>query len=168
MTTRRQFFSQKQRKRYYKTVEIYHETIGLLRYVSGRIDPLGFTLEVSAPRNAGETVQFIGSYFEYEQPEQNQGNISLRLQLGRIGKDVKQKLKLVKQSGTQFSPADVIIREYVGDTLTAPAFRLRLFISTITMTSDGAVLLAELDNPAGRPIARRYTAEDFPGLEVSL
>ena len=168
MTTRRQFFTRKERKRYYKTLEIYHPTIGLLRFVSGRIDPLSFGLEASAPRNAGDTVEFTGAAFQYTLPEQNENVITMEIQLGRVGRDVKQKLKAIKQAGTQFDSADVVIREYIEGELTTPMFALRLFVSTITMTFEGVAILTQLDNPAGRNVAELATIERFPGLEGIL
>lgn len=168
MTTRRQFFTRKERKRYYKTIELYHPTVGLLRFVSGRIDPLSFGLEASAPRNAGETVEFTGAAFEYTLPEQNEDVVTMEIQLGRVGRDVKQKLKAIKLAGTQFDAADVVVREYIDGELTTPVFAIRLFIASITMTFEGVAILTQLDNPAGRNVAEIATIERFPGLSEVL
>lgn len=166
--SRRQFFTQKERKRYYKTLEIYHPTIGVLRFVNGRIDPLSFGLEASAPRNAGETVEFLGAAFEYSLPEQNENVVTMEIQLGRVGRDVKQKLKAIRLAGTEFDSADVVIREYIEGELTTPMFTLRLFVASIAMTFEGVAILTQLDNPAGRNVAEIATIERFPGLAEVL
>ena len=54
------------------------------RYVDGRIDPLNFTLESDAPRNAGETVEFYGA-FTFAKPDQGAPNVYAEIQLGRVG-----------------------------------------------------------------------------------
>lgn len=167
MTTRQQFFTQKQRKRLYKTLEIFHPDIGVTRLVSGRIDPKDFTLESGAPRNAGQTVTFTGGSFEWSQPDQNESYVQTDIQLGRIASQIKQQLKLIRGQG-RAKPADVVLREYIAGEESAPAYALRLFVSTITLTQEGAVIRAAQDNPADLPVHRLFTPDDFPGLAETL
>lgn len=167
MTTRKQFIVRKERRRYYKTIEYYDAVNGILRYVDGRRNPKNFTLEDDAPRNPSATVQYIGGAVSYSLPEQNEDNPSLEIQLGRIGQFVKSKLKALT-GFDRFNPAEVIIREYIEGEESAPVAVLRLYVSTITMTSDGVAILAEIDNPASRRICRIVTADDFPALAESL
>ena len=96
MTTRREFFTQKIRRRYYQTIEFYHPTVGTRRYVRRSQDPLSFTLESDAPRNASQSVEFTGAAFEYVLPEQNGSTITAEVQLGRVGTEVKSILKQIK------------------------------------------------------------------------
>jgi hypothetical protein len=167
MTTRREFFTQKIRKREYQTVEIYHPTIGVLRYVSGRIDFKNFTLESTAPRNPGALVTFTAGSFSFKEPDQNSSFIETDLQLGRVGKQIKQKLKSIT-GANRFLTGEVIYRTYFDGEESAPAFVLRLYIASATMTSQGAVLRITQDNPNDRGIASLYTSERFPGLTESL
>lgn len=167
MTTRRQFIVRKERRMYYRTIEYWDAVNGVLRYVDGRHTPKNFTLEADAPRNPSESVQYLGGAVSYALPNQNEDNPSLEIQLGRIGQFVKAKLKAV-QGFVRFTPAEVIIREYIQGEETAPAAVLRLNVSTITMTAEGVVMLAELDNPASRRICRIVNEEDFPGLAEQL
>ena len=162
MTTRPQFISSKERRRRYKTIEFYNPTIGVLRYVDGRVDPINFTLESTAPRNAGESVTYEGGSIRYQLPEQNSDNASLEIQLGRVGKMIKQKLKLLT-GFARFDPTEVIIREFIDGATDGP-FVLPMNVSTITMTAEGVAILAELDNPASRNVSEIYTIERFPGL----
>lgn len=167
MTTRAQFFTRKERKRYYKTAEIYHPTLGVQRYVANRIDPKNFTLESTAPRNASESVAFTGATLEYFPPEQNEDTVSAEIQLGRVGRTVKQQLKSIT-GFSRLQVGEIILREYIEGEESAPVYSLLLYISTITMTQDGVVILAEQDNPAGRGSAQIYTGERFPGLRALL
>jgi hypothetical protein len=160
MTTRRRFFASKERIRQYRTIEIYHPSGVLMRYVSGRIDPKNFTLEASAPRNAGESVEFLGGAFEFQQPEQNDNIVQADLQLGRVGTNVKQVLKGIRGTA-RAQVGEVVFREYLDGA--EPVFVLRLFIRSITMTADGVVIRVEQDNPSDRPVLDVCTPERFPG-----
>jgi hypothetical protein len=166
MTTRREFFVQKQRKRYYRTVEIYHPTTGVERYVDGTIDPISFTLESDAPRNAGQTVEFEGTAFEYSQPEQSQSTITMDIQLGRVGTQIKHKLKQIKGADRAKS-GEVIIREYIAGESDVK-YKLELYIRNITMTMDGAAITCAQDDPSKQNVAEIYTSQRFPGLAESL
>jgi len=167
MTTLAEFYSRKDLVRYYKTLEIYHPTIGVLRYVDGRIDPLSFTLESDAPRNAGQSVEFVGGAFSFGKPDQGQPNVYADIQLGRVGSQVKQHLKQIRGADRALT-GEVILREYIGGQLGAPVFVLRLYLSTVTLTNDGAVIRAEQSNPADRSVSEFYTSDRFPGLAEAL
>lgn len=167
MTTRKQFFTQKQRLRYYQTIEIFHPTIGVQRYVSGRIEPLSFGLEASAPRNASQTVEFIGGAFSYQLPDQNDSYVKADITLARVGRQIKQQLKQIRGADRALT-GEVILREYLAGQLEAPLYVLRLFIGTISLTKDGAVIRVEQDNPADRQVSDIYTSERFPGLAEAI
>lgn len=165
--TRRRFFATKERVRYYKTIEIYHPAGVLLRFVNGRIDPKLFTIEASAPRNAGAEVEFTGGNFEYQQPEQNENLVSADVQLGRVGTQVKQLLKSIRGLD-RAKTGEVILREYIAGQESAPVFVMRLFIRSVTMTAEGVAISIEQDNPADRNIAELYTSERFPGTAENI
>jgi len=167
MTTLAQFFSRKDRVIRYSTLEIYHPTIGVLRYVNKKIDPLVATLESDAPRNPSTAVSFEGARFDFAKPDQGQALVQADIQLGRVGKMIKQKLKLIRGADRALT-GEVILREYLGGQLDAFIFVLRLFIATITLTAEGAVIRAEQDNPSDRSVSEFYTSDRFPGLAESL
>lgn len=167
MTTLAQFFSRKDRVIKYVTMEIYHPTIGILRYVDQKIDPLVATLESDAPRNPGEAVSFEGARFDFVKPDQGQSLVQADIQLGRVGKFIKQKLKAIRGADRALT-GEVILREYLGGQLGEPIFVLRLFIATITLTAEGAVIRAEQDNPSDRSVSEFYTSDRFPGLVESI
>lgn len=165
--SRAQYFSAKARIREYRTLEVYHPAIGVLRYVSGRVDPLIVTLENSAPRNAGQLVTFSGGAFEFKKPDQQSATVKADIQLGNVGQHVKQLLKQIKGTA-RAQTGEVILREYLGTNLGAPEFVLRLFITLITLTGEGVLIRAEQDNPSDRSVSDFYTTDRFPGLAESL
>jgi hypothetical protein len=164
MTTQAEFFSQKQLLRKYKTVEVYHPTIGVRRYVSGRIDPINFTLESDAPRNASESVEFTGAGFEWSRPNQNESYVTADISFGRIGSELKQILKQIKGANRSLT-GDVVLREFVGQDL---IYAVRLYIGQILIGFDNCTIKVQQDNPAGRSVASIYTADKFQGLAESL
>lgn len=165
--SRAQYFSAKARIREYRTLEVYHPAIGVLRYVSGRLDPLEVTLENSAPRNAGQVVAFNGGAFDFKKPDQQSATVKADIQLGNVGQQVKQLLKQIRGADRTLT-GEVILREYLGTNLGAPEFVLRLFITSITLTGEGALIRAEQDNPSDRSVADFYTSDRFPGLAESI
>ena len=166
MTTRREFFSQKKRIMMYRAVEIYHPSIGVKRYARKVIDPLMLTLESSAPRNAGESVEYTGASFEYSLPEQSDSTVSAEVQFGQVGRIFKQELKKIKGADRAKS-GEVIIREWIkGET--NPVFVLSLYIQSIAMEPNGCAILATQDDPSNKGVSEIFTTNRFPGLAESL
>lgn len=164
--TRRAFFAQKQRKLRYRTIEIYHPTIGIKRYVRKQQEPVNLTLEANAPRDGGESVQFDGAFFNYSLPEQSDSTISAEIQFGQVGRIFKQELKKIKGANRAKS-GEVILREWVkGES--QPDYVLRLYLATIATEANGAVILATQDDPSNKSVSEIYTTSRFPGLKESL
>jgi hypothetical protein len=149
----------------FKTIEIWHPQIGTLRFVKDFTDKqLG--IESTADRDAGQTVTFSALNFEVADPAQDDTpNALIIIQLGRVGSDVKDKLKLIKDFGFMDS-VEVIYRYYLSDDLTAPAKKFKLFGGSVVLSGNNAGITAEDDNPTNQDVSRVYTYEDFPGLET--
>ena len=164
--TRRAFFAQKQRKLRYRTVEIYHPTIGVKRYVRKKQEPVALQLESGAPRNSGQQVQFEGAFFNYSLPEQDGSTISAEIQFGQVGRIFKQELKKIKGADRAKS-GEVILREWVkGET--EPDYVLRLYLATIATEANGAAILATQDDPSDKGVSQIYNTSRFPGLKESI
>lgn len=164
--TRRAFFAQKKRIMRYLTVEIYHPSIGTLRYVRRQQEPVTLTLENNAPRNGGEAVQFEGGNFNYTLPEQNDSTISAEIQFGQVGRIFKQYLKQVSDADRS-KTGEVILREWVkGDT--QPDYVLRLYLASIATEANGAAILATQDDPSNKGVSQIYTTSRFPALKESI
>ncbi len=165
----RRFFTTKPREIYYETFEIYHPAGINRRLVSRQFEPKLFGLEDTAPRNAGETVEFEPASMEITPVQQsNQTTVSLELQLGRVGTMIKEELNKIRGTDAMKS-IEGIYRVYRGSMLTSPMTTpIVLFCSSANLDSDSGALLFEDDNPASVTVSERYLAQDFPGLEVQI
>lgn len=165
----RRFFTTKPRAIYFETIELFHIQIGTLRYVARQFFDKSFTLEATAPRNPGETVVFNPAAMEISPLVQSDNPVtSLGIHLGRVGQNVKENLNKISGTGWLRS-VECIYRVYDGSNTAAPLnVPPQLQISGINMQDDHVTLTAEDDNPSGVTVARRYLAQDFPGLEVQI
>lgn len=160
----------------YHTVELYHSQIGTLRFVGdfevdGDIAYPGnghtFTLEATAPRNAGEAVEFAPTYMDFTPPEQTSDPVtSIDIQLGRVGTRVKAELKKIRDGGFLESMS-VIYRMFLSDDTSAPAEVYTLWASSVTLQATSAAITATDSNPANKNVSRIYRFTDFPGLDAT-
>lgn len=167
-STRIQFFNSKPADQVlYTTLEIYHIDIGVLRYVTGQQFDKTFTLETDAPRNANETVTFEAVAFDAPEPEQGEdGEVSLDIQLGAVGIDVKSKIKMITDAGWE-SPLEIVYRQHLSGE-TYPALVLEFEAETLTLQDLSAAIRAQQVNQAARDVAEIYTTDRFPGLSQSI
>ena len=165
----KRFFTTKPREIYYETFEIYHPQGINRRLVSRQFLPKTFGLESTAPRNAGQMVEFQPASMDITPVQQsNQTTVSLELQLGRVGSAFKDELNKINGAGF-FQPIEGIYRVYRGTSLSQPMMTpVVLFCSSANLESDSVALLFEDDNPASVTVSKLYLAQDFPGLEVQL
>ncbi len=165
----RRFFTTKPREIYYETFEIYHPQGIFRRFVSRQYVAKSFGIEATASRNAGQTVSFEPAAMEITPVQQsNQTTVSLELQLGRVGKQMKEELRKINGTG-YLTSIEGIYRVYRGSVLSEPMVRpITLFCSSATLEDDSVGLLFEDDNPASVTVSKLYLAQDFPGLEVQL
>lgn len=163
----KRFFTTKPREVYFETIEIYHPQGINRRLVSRQYVPKTFGIESTASRNAGEMVEFEPASMEITPVQQsNQTTVSLEVQLGRVGKMIKEELQKINGSGF-LTPIEGIYRVYRGSALTAPMTTpITLFCSSVSLDSEDAALLFEDDNPASVTVSKRYLPQDFGGLEV--
>lgn len=163
----RRFFTTKPREIYFETIEIHHTQVGTLRFVARQFFEKSFTLESGAPRNAGQSVVFKPAAMEVSPLVQSDNPVtSLSINLGRVGQGVKEELRKITGFGW-LQPVECLYRVYDGSNTSAPLnVPPELRISSINMEADSVSLVAEDDNPGGVTVARRYLAQDFPGLLV--
>lgn len=174
---RRAFYSRKPSQTIrYHTIELYHSQIGTLRFVGdfevdGGIAYPGnghtFTLEATAPRDAGQAVEFAPTYLQFTPPEQSDDPVvSIDIQLGRIGSRVKRELKKVRDGGF-LEPMAVIYRMFLSDDTSVPAQVYTLWTSGITLQASSVAITATDNNPANKNVSRVYRFTDFPGLDAT-
>lgn len=149
----------------YETIELYRPDVGVLRYVTRQQSAKSFTLGADSPRNPSQTVEFQPFGFRVQRPAQNNDPVvKVDVQLGRVGTELKQKLKAIPLGGLM-NPAELIFRVFYDS---EESMMLPLQIATITFEDTSAVIRAEQENPTFRDLSRRYLADDFPGLALSI
>ena len=116
----RKYWASKEKRIRFETVEIYHEAIGTLRYVLKQFTDKNFTLESDAPRNPSETVSFTAIAGVLADEEQSSLEVERVLNLGRVGTEIKQKLKLINNA-ERYKSAQMIVRYYIQGETTEPS-----------------------------------------------
>ena len=165
----RRFFTTKPREIYFETLEIYHPQGINRRLVSRQFEPKTFGIESTASRNAGQMVEFEPASMEITPVQQsNQTTVSLEVQLGRVGRMIKEELQKINGAGF-LTPIEGVYRVYRGRDITAPMTTpVTLFCSSVTLDVQDGALLFEDDNPASITVSKRYLSQNFQGLEVLL
>ena len=176
-TAEREFFVQKPREIYYETVEFYHPSGILRRFVADQFDgvnvavsgELNLTLESNAPRNAGQSVPFEAISMGIKPVQQENGTtVDLETHFGRVGSMFKDELKKI-QGSAYMQLVETIYRVYRETDLTRPFNQpITLFASTVSLEGEQVSILSEDDNPAGVAVADIYDEARFPGLRVQL
>ncbi len=165
----REFFRVKPREIYFQTVEFYHPQGINRRFVRNQFVPKTFGIESTADRNAGQMVEFEGAAMEIKEVQQsNQTTVSLEIQMGRVGHELKAELRKIRDAGN-LDPIEVVFRAYRGSVMGSPMVTpITLFASSISIENESVAILAEDDNPASVTVAKLYLAQFFGGLEVQL
>jgi hypothetical protein len=161
----RQFYAQKQRRIQFETFEVFHPDAGVRRFVLRQQVEKDFTLESTAPRNAGSEVEFEPTGATVTLPEQSDApTVALDINMARVGSELKAYLKAIEN---WMDEGEVIYRKYIAGTAD-PIDIVRIPIQNVTLDGNNAVIRAETPNTAGRSVARISTAEDFPGEVETL
>ena len=150
---------------YYLTLEIYHPAFGSLRFVNN-FTAKTFTLEASAPRDGGQAVAFTPLNFKSPEPDQDESSsVRIRIDLGRVGSEVKEQLKKIRGFGF-YEPAQIIYRKFITTETSGPVKIYKLYSSQVAIQKDNVSIIATDDNPSRQNISRLYQFGAFPGLEV--
>ena len=148
-----------------KALEFYHPSYGTLRFCYQTSDRV-LGVESDAPRNAGEMVEYQALAFQISAPsQQDVPNVNIAINLGRVGSELKSKMKLVRGFDRQ-TPHEIIYREYFSDNMSAPSRLWQVYSGNINFDQNSVTVNAEDENPTTRDWSRKYTVEDFPGLQL--
>ena len=159
--TSRKFHAQQQKKITYKTFEITHPAIGVLRYVGGQFYPKTLTLK------SGLQVVFEPIQMKVSLPNMSEyGTLSMKIDIGRVGSQLKEKLRLIDDyniatPNTETTP--FIYREFV-DGVETIAFDM--WVRDFVIDGQIVAIVASDDNPSAINVAKTYKVESFPGLAV--
>lgn len=149
----------------YLSLEMYHEDIGMLRYVANQVFPQTLRIEAGAPRDAGLDVEFEPLNFDVPEPEQGEYGASLDISLGLVGQQIKEKLNQVTDSGL-VKPLEVIRRLHLSG-VTEPQSVFYFEAADVQLQSRNGTITAEQVSRAGVQVALIQTAEKYPGLALS-
>jgi len=147
------------------TLEFLHPSFATpIRVVHDHVDH-EFTLEASAPENAGEEVIFVGYSFEFALPEvMTTGVPEIQISIDNVSDEIEDNLIQASQSA---DAVEVIYRVYLSDDPTGPQNDPPLKLTLIhAMATDlqvvGRATFADVVNR--RFPNQDYTAARFPGL----
>lgn len=149
----------------YHTLEIYHPSFTTpIRVVRDFVD-LSATLEATAPRDGGQTVQFIGYAFDIVPPEVSSTGVpTLQITIDNVARDIMAGLEAAVTTST---PITVIYRMFLSTDLSAPQNNPPMTLTIISISADvfkvtATATFGDLVNK--RFPSQLYTIERFPGL----
>lgn len=146
--------------------ELWHESLAEpIRFVDDNA-PLMATLESTAPRNAGEEVEFLACPVSMERPTESDSEASPTVSLSRpdVGGVLKGALDAARGS---LEPWEIIERLYASDELTTPAKLPPLILELTTAEISGAAakITAQFEDTANIAIPRiTFRRSEYPGL----
>lgn len=159
--TSRQFHAQQQKKIVYKTFEISHPAIGVIRYVSGQFYTKTLTLK------SGQPATFEPIQMKVSLPNMSEyGTLTMKVDIGRVGTDVKNKLRLIEDYNAatpNTTTTPFIYREFI-DGVESASFSM--WVKDIVIDGQNVAIIASDDNPSAINVAEKYKVERFPGLAV--
>lgn len=156
-------FAARVKKLTFYTFEVYHPAIGYLRFVRDQMQEKHLTLK------NGSVVTFQPASFEVKLPNLNNGGsgvVEMTVQLGRVGTEVKSKLRAISaynQSTPNVTTTDFVYRTFIDGVEDAS---IQLWVKNVTIDGDSVAFSASEDNPQAIDVSRRYLAQDFKGLRV--
>ena len=160
-----QFFETREKKERFETIEIYHPAIDTIRYVNNQFVDRQFPIEAGAARDAGLTVTFTAGHFTVQPPDVSEDGVaSMTIQLGRIGTQIKQELKAIRDYSIlnpNTTPAEFVYREYVDN---VPSI-FNSWIGVVIIEGNNVAITASDDNPSSISVSTRYLSQNFPGLK---
>lgn len=149
----------------YHTLEIYHPSFTqAIRVVRDFVD-LQATLESAAPRNASQSVTFVGFAFDIVPPEVSTTGVpSCQITIDNVSRDIVANLELAISSN---QPISIIYRLFLSSDLTAPQNNPPMTLTVIAMTADvfKVTATATFGDLVNKKFPnQQYTIETFPGL----
>lgn len=151
----------------YHTLEIWQSSFDVpARVVANVGDDMTFGIELSAPRNPGETVTFIACPFESKYPEQRQGQPpQTDIKIDNVNRELVPKIRAALGYREYIS---ILYREYLATDLTQPAyggveFELRN-VKMVGASLTGTVMVKNLQNKRFPRLTKNYDYVQFPSL----
>jgi len=150
----------------YHTLELYHPAFTApIRVVRDFVD-LSATLESTAPRDASQTVLFVGFAFDIVPPEVSATGVpQCQITIDNVSREIVSNLELAISSN---QPITVIYRLFLSSDLSAPQNNPPMTLTVISMTADvfKVTATATFGDMVNRKFpSQMYTLDTFPGLQ---
>ena len=159
--TSRKFHAQQQKKIVYKAFAISHPAIGTLRYVGGQFYPKTLTLK------SGGQVVFDPIQMKTSLPNMAEyGTLSMKVDIGRVGSQLKEKLKLIDDYNIATPNTETTSFTYYEFIDGAEAIAFEMWVRDFVIDGQMVAIVASDDNPSVINVAKSYKVENFPGLAV--
>ncbi|MHC2251043.1 DUF1833 family protein [Bradyrhizobium embrapense] len=153
--------------RVYHTLEIWQSSFDVAARVVANVgDDMTFGIELSAPRNPGETVTFIACPFESKYPEQRQGQPpQTDIKIDNVNRELLPKIRAALGYREYIS---VLYREYLASDLTQPSYGAVEFelrnVKVVGTSITGTVMVKNLQNKRFPRLTKNYDYVQFPSL----
>lgn len=147
--------------------ELWHESLAApFRFVNDTAD-LTATLESDAPRNAGETVEFIACPLSLKRPTESDAAATPSVQLARpdLAAEISRALDVARGS---LEPWQLIERLYASDDTSTPALLppLQFELVQVLMAGPEAAVQAQYDDDGNVAVpVLTFKREEYPGLQ---
>lgn len=148
-----------------RTIEIYHSSFGVKRYVDGYKNVYA-GIEEGAPRNAGRNRYFTRAHLSIEDPaERGDSEQALTVTMGVADGELNGFIDKIIGAG-YLEQIEVIYRKYYSGDLTQPAVTPSYLYASNLSFENGtiATLTAEDINLEGKRAGAIYTLEKYKGL----
>ena len=167
MTISKPFFTKREQKLRFEAFAVENPAIGSLRFVTAR----GGAFNDVTINADGQIVTFKAAAFDVQKPTYSEDQtLSMGVQLGRVGTDIKSKLKAIRQYMRDNVSNDPVTFKYYeflyGDYTTTSA--LDLWVSSVAIEGNSVAISASDDNPNFIGVSERYLAQNWPGLKVII
>lgn len=149
-----------------RTYELWHPSLPAPARIVAQMDDIDATLEATAPRNPGETVNFLASFVEASRSEESDeaATPSVNVTIDNVSGILSDALAAARGS---MVPWELIERVYASDDLSGPAQLPVLKLTFTESVIDGttAILKASYGDPVNFSVPRlTYKPEEYPGL----
>ena len=157
--------SKPEAQREFRTLEFFHPDFsGVQRFLKDFKDK-SFTLESTAPRNAGASVLFSAISMEIIEPTENEEGVQiLTVSLGATNDELQDQIELITVAN-RFEPIECIYRKYYSGDLSEPVLTLNLSVSSVNFEGYARNnITAEDMDLENKSSGEFYTLSRFPTL----
>lgn len=130
---------------YYEAVQFYHPDFGYIRLVGNQYKDKAFTIDSSS-----ESFQAVSMEVPTVTNQSTDNTQAGTIIFGRIGVDVRNKLKMITPSGSVNYPIEARLLQFRSDDLTGPVYDRTVYVDNdgIVINQDTVNIKLAVKNPA--------------------